>query len=56
MTTNNGRDAQAVREVQATGFPHDLIARPVEINKEPVEILLEKSPGSRKYFVNTGRR
>jgi hypothetical protein len=29
---------------QPSSFPHDLIARPVEVNEEGVEILLERQP------------
>ena len=43
VITNNGQNIQTVK-MQASGFPHDLIARPVEVNGEGVEILLERQP------------
>lgn len=43
LASNKGRGMQTVN-IQATHFPHDLIARPVEVDEEGVEILLERQP------------
>lgn len=40
---NKGHGVQALN-MQAAPFPHDLIARPVEVDEEGVEILLERQP------------
>jgi hypothetical protein len=43
LIINKGQSIPTVK-MQASGFPHDLIARPVEVNQEEVEILLERQP------------